>query len=89
MKSRIRVKCDCGCGWLEFGKWDEEAPEFEISYYVRAYDMVGRPWDHFVDTLKMVWTIIRGREYLVYDLVVSQKEFSKFIKKVAIYEGVE
>jgi len=73
---RIHVDCNCGCTMLEISQWQEkeEVGEVYISQYIPSFYALQKPgWNKFKDIVKMIWYIIRGKEYLLYDIALTEK----------------
>lgn len=71
--------CACGCGILKvtIDKHDEDTLYF--GYYTSSFYAKQRPgWNDFKDRLKMIWCAIRGKEFILYDLVLQGKDLDRF-----------
>jgi len=84
---RIHVDCSCGCTMLEISQWQEEREvgEAYISQYIPSFYSLQRPgWNKFKDAVKIIWYIIRGKEYLLYDIALTEKwQIKEFKEAVA------
>jgi hypothetical protein len=72
-KNEFYVSCLCGCGLLKFD-YDEDIG-LDLSYNIPAfYAFQEIPWNRFKRIVKMVWYIIRGKEFYLYDILLENKE---------------
>jgi len=80
--ARFEIECDCGCGRLAISKWNEDPPEDEelfLSYsYPAFYSMQRGAWDIIKDRLQMIWFILRGKEFYLYELIIPRKQWDDF-----------
>lgn len=89
-KHRFMVRCDCGCGILEFDKFDDGDNDKMIcvSYYVDAYKDKSRGFLYnFFEKIKMSLYILFGKEYKLYEVIIvdpeEMKKFDCFLGEVA------
>jgi hypothetical protein len=73
MKRRFIIECECGCGEVRINRFDDNT--VSMTYYVPAgyFDgtkMRGR--------LKMAWAILRGKDYCVYETLMTDDKFAEF-----------
>ena len=70
--SDILVPCDCGCGIIRFSQWynKDKPEEVNVTYYLNAWHKKLS----FLDKLKLIFCIITGKEYLLYDVSLITKE---------------
>ena len=75
----IKVECDCGCGeFVVMPPYDKDDDSFILSYNIPAFYAYQFNWE----SLKIIWTILRGRQYSLYELVVRRKEWKGFIRSL-------
>jgi hypothetical protein len=75
--NRIDVECSCGCSTLEITQWYEgDVPESVwISHKMRSFDAYYHSgWERFKEGAKLIWAIIRGKEYYFYELDLNKKQ---------------
>jgi hypothetical protein len=85
--NRIYVNCDCGCSSLEIGQFKEKEgySEVFISHKTDSFYSHQRPGlNRFKEMVKMIWYILRGKEYYFYEVILSSREqIIAFKKSVA------
>lgn len=76
MSNSVLIKCDCGCGILDVNR-DEDGTY--ISYYGSVF-YTGQEtfFGRLINKIKMIWLIIRNKEFYFYDLVLEGKEEEDF-----------
>jgi len=86
---KINVDCGCGCTMIQISQWQEkeEVGEVYISQYIPSFRALYQPgWNKFKDAVKMIWYIIRGKEYLLYDVALTNswqiKEFKDAVAEL-------
>jgi hypothetical protein len=75
--NQIDVKCACGCSTLEITQWYEKdkAQEVWISNKMRSINAYYHPgFYRFLERIKLIWAIIRGKEYYFYELDLNKKQ---------------
>ena len=72
----VRVKCNDECGIIEFKKeFDDKYDIVYISYFVNAFYANQHDLFYIWKTrLKMIWDILRGKEYMLFDTITLSKE---------------
>jgi hypothetical protein len=73
MKKRFIVECACGCGEIKINKFDDNT--VSLTYYVPAGFFEG---DKFFGRIKMAWAILRGKDYCVYETLMTDNKFAEF-----------
>lgn len=79
------LECDCGHAILqlmvdkeeEIGYWDL----YELSFYTYQQPFLF----NLKESLRLIWSIIRGKRYCMYGVVISKErmeEFKKFIANI-------
>lgn len=85
---KFYMECDDQCGALVFGywEWDTEDKELYISYLTPNFYSQQRNWpDSFKRAVKLAWSILTGKEFRLYELIISDKqleEFKKFVSSI-------
>ncbi len=81
--SKFYYECSCGCGVLEFSQWKDDGIAF-ISYNIPAfYAWQYGTWDRIKRSVKIIWNILLGREYVFYEIVIEDNKTLKEFKKWA------
>jgi hypothetical protein len=70
------LKCECGDHVLSLNT------EFEDSYMTFFYRISGS-YLTWKERLKVIWNILRKRDYILYDLVIYEDQWKDFQKFVA------
>ena len=80
-KDSVKVQCDCHCGILEFEK--DEDGYISITHYTSTfYGEQKGLWNTILDRSKMVWSILTGKKYALYDIVLTKKEAQQLIEVI-------
>jgi hypothetical protein len=81
----FELRCDCGCGKLQFTRWedDKDFALFIEYFYPMFYAKQQNIFSVLVERLKFVWFILRGKEYSLYDLVLTEDDLKRFKEWVA------
>lgn len=65
------ASCTCGCHLIRFEKWTDDDDSFmevyENSFYSKQDSKVN-------SYLKRLWSAIRGKEYLLFEIVLSHED---------------
>lgn len=70
----IYIPCDCDCSILEISRFRDE-PELYISLYVSGYyTYQNMLWKNLIENIKLIWNIITGKRYCLYEVVVGQSK---------------
>jgi len=77
MKDSIEVVCECvgRCGVLHIEKYDDDIESmWDIQYFIpaRYAREVG-----LKDTLKLIWALITGKKYWIYDIILNKQQIEK------------
>ena len=76
----IVIPCDCGCSMVTIGRDKDSA---YIQFYTNSfYAKQDGYWRTFKRRLKMIWYIIRGKDYLFEDVSISIDKFKKLSKDI-------
>ncbi len=78
-EKRVLIRCECGCGIIEFCQWDfKDWHDITISYYPLGFYGYQRVW---LEKLKAIWKILTGQYYSFFDVTVMKEEFEEKIRK--------
>jgi len=84
---RINIECSCGCSSLAIEqRQGEDGPEeIYISHKISSFYALQKPGKtKFKEALKIIWCILRGKEYYLYEIVLNSKDqISNFKKTIA------
>ena len=78
MNKEFLLKCKCGCGAISIVEDadSDEDPEVFISYFPNAtYEWNSR--NKLIRNLDLIWSIIRGKRYALYEVIIDKKEWDK------------
>jgi hypothetical protein len=80
------LKCSCGCGSLDIEYWDDD-DGIMLSYNVPAfYAFQEKGWNLFKSNLKLIWSIVVGKRYRLYELALDTKSelesFKSFVAQI-------
>jgi hypothetical protein len=79
--SKFWFDCSCGCGELVFSQWKDDGMAF-ISYHIPAFYAYQRNlWTTIKHRAKIIWNILRGKEFYLYEIVIEDNETLKRFKK--------
>lgn len=87
--AHIELECDCGTEILQLlvDKIDEEG---YFSLYELSFSTYQKPFmSNLKENLRLIWTIIRGRRFCLYGVVIPRekmKEFKDFVAGIEIKE---
>lgn len=76
MSNRIQFPCDCGCGILEFDKFDGEEDVLYITHYIASFYAGQKPV--LKDRIRMALCALAGKEFRLYDIVLQGEHLEKF-----------
>ena len=90
--SKFCFECSCGCGELVFSQWKNDGIAF-ISYNIPAFYAYQRNlWEVIKHRTKIIWSILGGKEYSLYEIVIEDNEtlkrFKKFVSEMTEIEEV-
>ena len=81
---RINIECSCGCSSLAIEQWQgEDGPEeIYISHKISSFYALQKPGKtKFKEALKIIWYILRGKEYYFYEVILNSKDQILGLKK--------
>lgn len=70
------IKCICGCGVLSIDKIDNE---YSITYYKGKF-YTDHIWQNITDRLKHTFYTLIGKEYYLYEVIITEEQFQELIK---------
>lgn len=74
----IIMPCDCGCSSIHINRDEDSA---YISFYLNAfYAKQDGYFKTLTRRLKMIWYIIRGKDYLFEDVSLTIDKYKKLVK---------
>jgi hypothetical protein len=76
--NRFVYECSCGCTELRFEQWKDDGLAF-ISLMVPAQH--GGHYTSLKTTIKIIWNLIRGKQYCLYDIVIEDNDTLRRFKK--------
>lgn len=86
MEEKIVVECDCGCSVISLQVFDEKDETFVMShFYSSFYSKQEDTWEILKRKAQMIWFIITGKEFRLYDVILSKEnalQIKKFFKNV-------
>ena len=78
--NKFVYECSCGCTELHFDQWKDDGVAF-ISLMTPAWN-AGK-YSGFKNALKIIWTVLRGKQYYFYEIVLEDNgklnEFKEFV----------
>jgi len=80
----VKISCSCGCSILEFKQEDKSwGGGITLSHYVSSFQSEQKGlWNTIVDRSKMIWLILTGKKYSLYDIVLTKKEAQQLIEVI-------
>ena len=68
------VRCNCGCGEIQFTCWDDDGYGY-LSYNLPAFYAYQRPWlERFKDGMKIIWTVLSNKQYRLFEVTLFEKD---------------
>lgn len=98
MDDKILVECICGCGLLKINKIevysDEELErlklgksnkyEYSLQYLTDTFSSKQHGLIYTIKhRIKLIWNIVRGKEYLLEEILLDQDQIDILIKKLS------
>jgi hypothetical protein len=81
--NKFYLECVCGCGI--FSVTGEDGYTL-LNYHANAFgEKQTNSWDIFKRRIKFAWSILRGKEFLLYDIILEEgklQEFKDFVAKI-------
>lgn len=79
--SKFYYECSCACGELQFTQWKDDGIVF-ISYNIPAFNAYQRgTWGNIASAIKIIWNVLLGREYRLYEIVIEDNETLRRFKE--------
>ena len=78
-KEEFIFGCECGCSKLILEK-DEDGYVFADLYYSSFYGKQSVIKNRIVERIKMLWFVLRGKDFSLYDLYISPESWNDFKK---------
>lgn len=79
----FELECDCGTEILQL-MVDKIEEEGYWSLYELSFSTQQRPfWSNLKINLKFIWSIIRGRRFCLYGVIIPKEKMEEFKKFVA------
>lgn len=68
----VYAECSCGCTILKLTR-DEDNALYISTYGFLFYEEQDGLWDRFVKKIKLIWSIVKGEEYHLNEIVITDK----------------
>lgn len=85
VKEIIFCECDCGCATLQISRFEDDVTiDCKESFFYSKQDGIFKT---IKERIKMIWCIITGKEYRLWDITLSPgkaKELARSINKFII-----
>ena len=83
IENQVFLECTCGCGVLRVTQYKDDNMVYIEYLTPNFYSMQLTCFDKIKRALKMAWFIIRGKEFLLYDILIDDNnkldEFKEFV----------
>jgi len=87
MDKKFIMSCNCGCAKIEIIKYeDDDDPDFVgfihhfgSTFYAKQTVIK----DRVIERIKMLWFVLMGKDYRLYDICLNQEEWKKFKEFIA------
>lgn len=75
-ENSFQLDCDCGCNKIVFSYWDGELviSHYALSFYRHQKSI----WNTIKTRISLLWCIITGKEYRLYETVIPENKFEEF-----------
>jgi hypothetical protein len=81
--AHIELECDCGTEILQLTV-DKIDNEGYWSLYELAFSTYQKPFlSNLKENLRLIWSIIRGRRFCLYGVIIPKEKMEEFKKFVA------
>ena len=80
VETSLDIRCDCGCGFISFHKYTNPGwpEEIMIEIYESSFRSENKGVFSIIrDRIKAVVFILRGKKYLLYDMVITGENIQK------------
>lgn len=80
----VIVNCNCGCEEeIHIKRFDDDNEEYYLSIHESKFSSKQNGlWRTFKERIKSIWRIIRGKEYLLCDIVLTKSELNELVEKL-------
>lgn len=88
----LALECDCGCAFLNLNVDKIDGDAYWAFYELNFYTLQKPFWSNFKENMKLIWSIVRGKRYCMYGIILKKaqwEEFKKFVNSVDISEKKE
>jgi hypothetical protein len=79
MEQEFIFKCECGCSKLTVDE-DEDGYVNLSHYFSSFYGKQSVIKDRIIERIKMLWFVLRGKDFHLYELYISPENWSDFKK---------
>ena len=81
--NKFLLDCDCGCSILKFTKeeWDGDT-WFSLQYYISGIHTGESFFSKIAGRIKAAWFMLTGKEYLLYDVLLTKERFVELQKYI-------
>jgi hypothetical protein len=79
--NKFYLPCDCGREMIlfDYETWKDGSKDLYISFLVDACNSNAKNfWSIIKNRIVFAWTILRGKEYSLFDIVVENETIEKF-----------
>lgn len=76
--SKFVYECSCGTEELQFAQWKDDGIAF-ISCVIPAW--YAGSYSGFRNALKIIWNVLRGKQYSFYEIVIEDNETLRRFKE--------
>ena len=84
-ENKIMKSCTCGCSVMKIEKyeWENDTVEYGFSLYKDEFgNKQPRFFRNVLDRLKYTWYTLIGKDYCLFDILLSPEDFEDFKNKV-------
>jgi len=82
-EKRFFVPCDCYCNIIAIDFIDEKDGCLYVSNYVSSFYEKQGILSNLANRIKLLWFILRGKEFSLYDVVIDKEMLQDFKEWVA------
>jgi len=78
--TKILVQCDCGVEIIEIEKFDDcyILSVLYSAFYIKQDKLVSS----LKNKLKMIWSILRGKEYRLFEIILTRENINELKKAI-------
>lgn len=88
----INTICECGCGNGFLVRINVEDEERYVTISTTSSGFMSKQGgicESIKNRIKSAWFMLRGKEYYLHDVVITKKEWSKFLSAINTVKGEE